>query len=377
MENIMDKEYKYFNVFIAKTHQLYSSEDGLNLLQLESLIMDLSELILDKPLAQDSIRLKCSDLISVIFSFCQSINILQPIKPSTEMIPRKIKSREAVVRLMASGKKLAYKYAMTKFLDNKQNIWLDFKITFQDITELLWNICDMKSIHDLLSYKIQTYCHYHIIIGKIHTILAKPHLSDEFENKSIFPWKYFWHPASKKLLNYMGECIKAPLGVEFSLDEIIDHFYDQMIHKIEDHEESEDSVLAEIKDLFQLEPEEFCLRDRRSLQWPLLQHIYSLPFEDIWNSKYLDIPKRERVKGELSGIIKEAKSTSLLRKPLLRKSTVRQISVEHYEGQPITRSSPGSQLGTSERGNRDSTDPTPQHQPTRPISTRSTSPISE
>ena len=48
-------------------------------------------------------------------------------------------------------------------------------------------------------------------------------------------------------------------------------------------------IKTQVSKLFQLEEKEFNLRDLRSLQYPLLSHVYTLPYDDIWNEKYLKV----------------------------------------------------------------------------------------
>jgi len=38
-----------------------------------------------------------------------------------------------------------------------------------------------------------------------------------------------------------------------------------------------------------LEEKDFNLRDLRSIQYPLLSHLYTLPYDDIWNEQYLTV----------------------------------------------------------------------------------------
>ncbi len=318
----LHKEYNYFVVFATKTNQLCSAADSLNILQIESTIMELAEIIITKPFAIDSIRIKCAELIGILFHFCHVIKTISPAKPSMYMKRIVLDEQEAVTRLLNLGRNLAYKYANTKILGSSKELWTNIEQIMHDLSEILWNIASMIDIHELLSFKIQISCNQHIVMEKMHAILSKPHMEKEFESKSIFPWNYYWHPGSKHLLAYIGDCSKTPLGIAFSLHDIVDHFYSQMMHKIYDHEEQETEILAEIGSLFQLDQGDFCLRDKRSLQWPLLQHIYTLKFEDIWNEKYLEIPLKSKITGELSEIIKSVRpiaySHPILKKPVIQ-----------------------------------------------------------
>jgi len=317
-----EREYKYFLVFVKKTNPLCSPDDLLNLLQIQSNIMELVEIIMDKRLDIDHIRLKCGDILTMLFQFCQTAMYLGPVKTSESLKKETLRSRDAVIKLMKFGKTIIQKYSMTKIIGICRESIEELNYQIQELTELLWNISELESIHDLMSYKIQAYSHNHIFTEKHHSILSKPYMKDEFESKSVFPWKYYWHPNSKKLLNYMGDCTKTKLGVAFTLNEIVDHFYEQMLHKIYDHEELEANVSLEVGALFQLQQEDFCLRDKRSLQWPLLQHVYTLRFEELWNLKHLKIPKRSSLVLDLPNSFcetKNSKTTNIQKKPKINK----------------------------------------------------------
>lgn len=301
----LHKEYEYFVVFVTNTKPLCSNDDSLNMLQIQNMIMEIVETILNKPLATDLIRIKCADLVAVLFHFCHTAHVITVTQPSVDQTKYRITIKEAAVKLLTIGQILAQQYAKTRLVGHDQEIWHILETQMNYLSELLWNIASMSDLHELLSFKIQIYSHSHIIMDKMHAILNKPHMEEEFETKSIYPWKYYWHPKSKKLLNYLGQCKSVPLGVSYSLNEILKFVNSDMIHKIYDHETPETDVVNEMASIFQLSGTDFCLRDLRSLQWPLLQHLYTLKFEDLWNSKHLEVPVRTRVIRELSGIIKD------------------------------------------------------------------------
>ena len=50
-----------------------------------------------------------------------------------------------------------------------------------------------------------------------------------------------------------------------------------------------------LSNLFQLSETDFNIKDKKTLLWPLMTHIYTQSFEDNWNAKHMQIaiPKEE------------------------------------------------------------------------------------
>ena len=108
-----------------------------------------------------------------------------------------------------------------------------------------------------------------------------------YQNNPIYPWKYYWNPISTDIIEFMSPHIK--LGESYSMSEILQQFNEVIKENIYGKNQDEDKIKTEVSKLFQLEEKDFNLRDLRSLQYPLLSHLYTLPYEDIWNEKYLKV----------------------------------------------------------------------------------------
>jgi hypothetical protein len=282
-------EYSYFSTFVKHTKTKISTSPALNFLQLQCILMELGELLINKKHDKDDIRFKCGDIMATTFLIAQDIPQLRPCFPSTKL------HHKWSLDLDQSGKlpllMTASKEIMSAYIQLSTNSW--DSSTFNNLQEKLdnftytiWEISNTPEIHSLLSLQIQITSHYHILMEKQQIISYKPFMKTSFESKSIYPWKYNWNHYSLEFLEYINQCGKIRLGIEYSIEEIVEILKDIIYHKQKDHNIEPEAIQLELSYFLNTPTEEINIDDANTLQYPLLFHLTSKTYEEIWHQKH-------------------------------------------------------------------------------------------
>jgi len=284
-----DDEYKYFKIFIRHTMPSYMAPTH-DIIKVQSHVLKLIEIVLKTENDKDEISCKLANVLASIFSYTQHMNDIEPCQSSSLLNNKLHKFRNIrlhAAELINSIEKMSLAYDKTVLHSHSQLIWRDFQTQVYNVTHSIWEMSDFNDIHDLLSLKIQNTCHGRIMIRKQHLIMNNSYMKMAYQNNPIYPWKYYWNPISTDIIEFMSPHIK--LGESYSMSEILQQFNEVIKENIYGKNQDEDKIKTEVSKLFQLEEKDFNLRDLRSLQYPLLSHLYTLPYEDIWNEKYLKV----------------------------------------------------------------------------------------
>jgi hypothetical protein len=130
------------------------------------------------------------------------------------------------------------------------------------------------------------FCHYHIKNEKLTQSLAKPFMQYQYENNPIYPWKYYWNPNSAKLLAFINTINSIDLGVEYHIDSLVAALFTAIRYRTMDPQADKDALLQELSVLLNCSPDDIDLDDKNTLLWPLLLHIYTKSYEELWMSKH-------------------------------------------------------------------------------------------
>jgi hypothetical protein len=150
----------------------------------------------------------------------------------------------------------------------------------------LWELSETDSMHDLMSLKIQMFCHYHIKNEKLTQSLAKPFMQYQYENNPIYPWKYYWNPNSGKLLEFINTINSIELGVEYHIDSLVATLFTAIRYRTIDPQADRGALLQELSVLLNCSMDDIALDDKNTLLWPLLFHVYTKSYEELWMSKH-------------------------------------------------------------------------------------------
>jgi len=312
----MNDEYQYFHTFVEKSNQKCSHDENLNFIQLQAYTFELLEKLTEEGngydnVDQDCVTFHCSHIMALLFGICQDIKTVIPCLPSIRLqyrFPEDMNMTQLCRKLFTVSKDLATFYAKSSICayDRSYDLWLQEAI--YDYGALIWKISETDSIHDLMSLKIQLYSHYHVLTEKYHAQLKKPFMLNEYRSKSIIGWKYFWNPKSTALLELLaldGHQVMR-YGVAYSLDDATFRVQIAILRKLYYGHKSETDLVHELCNIFQFRSKEINIRDRRTLLWPVLQHLYCLPFEDLWNEKHG--PRSQSEQRSQSGSLPETRT---------------------------------------------------------------------
>jgi len=276
----MNYEYKYFRVFAKQACLAYGVEVVVHMLQLHTHALDVVDTLLDKGHDTDTVQSKCGDLVGLMYGITIHMNNIDPTPPCDAPSTEHWTHREKALHLIATVKKFALTVMKIRY-NGMFHLLPELEGLAQDIVYVAWSISKLSTLHELMSCKIQSHCHYHLIMDKQHTIQSKPYLKFHYENYPIYPWKYNFQAGSKSLIEFIGECHSISLEQLYSLDEVTTILQNQIFHKIHEHNLEEEFVIETLEHIFQIERSNFNIRDKRSLQWPILLHLYIPSFETI------------------------------------------------------------------------------------------------
>jgi hypothetical protein len=163
---------------------------------------------------------------------------------------------------------------------------------FSDTVLEAANVADM---HDLMSLAIQGHFNGRILSQRLLHIHHLPSRKQEYEENTIVPWKYYWmhwnDAKTKELMDFLCTCQEIRLGKSFYLPEIVNFVCEAVLHKIYYHNEEEDDIIRFISTTLEIKPENFNIRNPRSLQYPLMKYLTAENFNRTWEEKYPDKPK--------------------------------------------------------------------------------------
>lgn len=312
---MMSDEYDYFHTFVEKTHQKCSHDESLNFIQLQAYIYELLEKTLGDDikytsLDKDYIKFHCSHIIALIFAICKDLKTMIPCLPSHKIksrMPSSMTIQALSVKLIENGKDLNTYFAKSSVyaFDRNYELWL--QETIYDLSTIIWKISELNTIHDLMSLKMQLHCNYHLIQERYHAHISKPFMREKYRKHSIIGWKYFWNPRSTALIQLLS--VGVPFinyGISYSLEDIIDKLQSAILQMIYGQKKNEHDLISSLCTIFQLRTRDIDIRNKNTLIFPILQHLYCLPFEDIWDGTHRQRQTLERYKQE----VKETAQTS-------------------------------------------------------------------
>lgn len=289
MANQEKSEYKYFENFVKNTTIKMNISPTILLLKLQCILMELGEIVLSKAHDKDDIRFKCGEVLTATFVFGCEIPKLIPCFPYARTKYKYSTDKDQTAKFPTLLKNM--KEINNTYISIICNTWdpnsircLQEKI--DNFTYTLWELSNTSDIHDLMSMTIQVYSHNHIVHEKAQLLSCKPFMKDVFEAKSIYPWKYIWNSYSNEFLEYINKCESLHLGKEYSMGEILEIMEKLIKHKLSDHKYTEDTVSLELSFFLNTPVNEIDIHDLRTIQYPLLHHLLSKTFEEIWINKH-------------------------------------------------------------------------------------------
>jgi predicted small metal-binding protein len=114
----------------------------------------------------------------------------------------------------------------------------------------------------------------------------KPFMQKSFESKSIYPWRYTWNRYSMEFLEYLNQCGKVVLGKEYAMYELLEIIREIIEHKRNDHHMSNEIIALEFSFFLNVPIEEINVSDTRTFIYPILFHLLSKSFEELWMDKH-------------------------------------------------------------------------------------------
>lgn len=278
-------EYQYFHTFVKTSGQLVSQLLPLNVMQLQTVILELIEILNTSPHDIDSKRFKCMDILTIIVGLSHELK-------DTDVLNVEIKeSRLREPNFLLSTKMLKTLRDMT-FNFTKHSIYF-WDVTIYD--KLIWNMKDMiqlickisefSNIHELMSMKIETYMNSHILNGRVHTLQLKEFMKETFERETIYPWKYYWNPESTAVNEFLS-FLAPKQGEGKYMRELLKLVEGMIDYRLHVKKQSTSTLRKEMADLLNINSSDINLSDVKTVMWPLLAHFYTLSYEEIWNEKH-------------------------------------------------------------------------------------------
>jgi hypothetical protein len=282
-------EYDYFYDFVRQTHPVVCPVIPINFLQLQILVNDLYNLVLSKSHDKDEIKWKCGDILAILFSLCDDIATVEPCQDASyyKRSPGKvIDPIDKVKEIIKSNKEMILYFIRSTMCYWDTSYFEMLQKSVYEFVLRLWELSETDSMHDLMSLKIQMFCHYHIKNEKLTQSLAKPFMQYQYENNPIYPWKYYWNPNSAKLLEFINTINTIELGVEYHIDSLVAALFTAIRYKILDSQVDKNVLLQELSVLLNCSVDDIDLDDKNTLLWPLLFHVYTKSYEELWMSKH-------------------------------------------------------------------------------------------
>jgi hypothetical protein len=282
-------EYRYFDTFVRNTKVKISNSHTLNLLYLQFVVLELSELLISHKSYKDSIRFKCGEIFSVMFMITQDIPALRPCVKSSRPNNKWDLDKDQSIKLsnlMTKMKLVIYNYIQVMNQPWDRNSFEALQLEVDEFTLIVWEISNTMTIHDLLSLTIQINSKKQLLHQKSQIISYKPYMANAYEIKSIYPWKYTWNHYSMEFWEYLNQCGTIKMGKEYSIEELLDILKEIICHKLVEHELSEETITLELSFYLNTPTSELNINDVRTLIYPLLYHLNIKSYEEIWMEKH-------------------------------------------------------------------------------------------
>jgi hypothetical protein len=247
------------------------------------------EALLTKSHDMDDIRFRCCDIMSTIFSIVQDLPQLRPCFPAVKHHTKwilEIDQGNRLGELMKASRGLLIAYINLSINAWDQSAFNNLQDKMDDFTYLIWDLSNTPDIHNFLSLSIQITSHYHIIQERIKAMTYKPFMQASFEAKSIYPWRYTWNRYSMEFLEYLNQCGKIRLGQEYAMYELLEIIRDIIQHKKDDHHMSNEIIGLEFSFFLNTPIEELNVMDTNTFIYPLLFHLLSKSYEELWMDKH-------------------------------------------------------------------------------------------
>lgn len=288
----MDTEYQYFHTFMKKSNINYGNGLLMLMVQLATHVTELAENMLLKDHDMDNLKRKCAFVLSAVVGLCMEFDDINPY--GLVALAYEIDPAKRTAFLLEKMNKLNAKVIKARFF-GITNAAREIEQLSQELIHMLQDIALVTSVHDLMRLRIECHVHPNIESDKQHAISTKPHVKRFYERYPILPLKMRWNPRSTKLLEYLGKCMPLDMGLEMTTEHMVKLVTTRIMHRIQEHHEHRITIHNELGSLFQFASGDFSLDDDRSLQWPLLLHTETRPFEVVWKLSYplLTIPEIE------------------------------------------------------------------------------------
>jgi hypothetical protein len=282
-------EYNYYTNFVKNTKTKISSSPAVNFLQLHCLLLELMEVLVTKKHDLDDIRFRCCEIMATTFNVVSDIPQLRACFPSNKHHTKWILERDQSPRLPDLLK--ASRELLVAYINIALNTWDSTTLStlqekLDEFTFILWDISNTPDIHNMLSLSIQITSHYHILQERQQTMAYKPFMQKSFESKSIYPWRYTWNRYSMEFLEYLNQCGKVVLGKEYAMYELLEIIREIIEHKRNDHHMSNEIIALEFSFFLNVPIEEINVSDTRTFIYPILFHLLSKSFEELWMDKH-------------------------------------------------------------------------------------------
>jgi hypothetical protein len=134
-------------------------------------------------------------------------------------------------------------------------------------------ITGLNNINKLMSIAIEMHCNEDIMYQRLQHIMKNPEHKNTYEERSIYPLKYYWNPENIELMKFLSGCTEITLGKAYTLSEMITTIVRVITNKIYDHKESMDVITSDLSSYLDTDKENISLINGRRYQYPLTGSI--------------------------------------------------------------------------------------------------------
>jgi len=286
-------DYEYFFTFlndICPAEEISTQRITQNIL---TTAMDIADICIMRPHDVDAILFKAASCAELLFSLSRKF---EGIKMTTTVKDRKQPSNNMTKILasdiLCSSKNIAHALDehntahQWMFADILRNLQQQLDYTMENLLLITGTI----TVHKLLDVAIKLHVHPEVLTERLQHIQSNAGVAHEYEKKSCYPWKYYWNPAKSWFLSYICKCQPLLLGHAYPLSHLIGHVQLQAHHRISTHNYTEEEVKNELSHLLRLPPNEFDIKNQKSLKYAILRMTTPPTFGDTWVEKYKHLP---------------------------------------------------------------------------------------
>jgi len=290
-------EYNYFRIFVKEIIPLKentSVEKTLNCLARK--VMKLSNKYIANPQDKDGIIYKSGENLIAIFLLCNQLENIQTCRPSNTKIIQGMEPKPMLEMLTASMG-IIENYHEGKLPDADTEL---IKIMLQNdvynFSQSLLCITGLNTLHDLATAAILGQTYQTVLQQRLRHIQIIPEMKQEYDENSIYPWKYIWYNRSGNLVRYLEPLAKEKLKEAYPLSTLVNQLLKATKFRKANGEKEKD-LKNFLSHLFRLEPEKFSLHEPKSLQYPLTRFIQCHSFECLWKIRYPDKNRQPKNNG--------------------------------------------------------------------------------